>query len=43
MPGLYLKLACENDGRILLNVLIQRRNLFKLLKRGEGEAGLGCC
>jgi hypothetical protein len=35
MSGLYLKLACGNDNRVLPNVLIQRGDLFKLLKRGR--------
>jgi hypothetical protein len=41
MPRLYLKFAWGNDNRILLNVLIQRRNLSKLLKRsGRNWIGL---
>jgi hypothetical protein len=33
MPRLYLKFTFGNDNRILLNILTQRRNLFKLFKR----------
>jgi hypothetical protein len=36
------KMPMLNDSKILPNVLIPGRNLFKLLK-GVGEAGLGCC
>jgi hypothetical protein len=41
MSGLYLKLACGKHNRVLPNVLIQRRDLFKFLKR-VGDFGLGC-
>jgi hypothetical protein len=34
------KLACENDSRVLVIVLIQRRSLFKLLKR-SGRSWIG--
>jgi hypothetical protein len=38
--GLYLKLACGNYNRILPNILIQRRDLFKLPKR-SGRSWIG--
>jgi hypothetical protein len=40
MPGLYLNFAPGNDSRTLLNVLIQKRDLFKLLKR-NGKSWIG--